>query len=330
MLDSAANNMWRGGGRVCCSSTSRPSSEPAAGFIMKRLDVSCTARPITLFALCAILVACAMPSRVDTSAMSFSREPLVGKIVWIDLITHDLDASRRFYAGLFGWTFEETAGPMGGKYLVARSGEIYVAGMLLAERPADGTNLSRWLPYASVQDVDAAATRSVSLGGRVAVEPRDVALGRVAAIVDPQGAVIGLARSSIGDPDDATTKPDVGRRVWTELLSNDPLSSADFYAALVGFEVRRIERRGGEYTFLVGDGKDRAGILANPTEDWSPLWLTSFGVQDAGIAASRAKALGGRVLLDQSDEVRGGTIAIVADPSGAVLVLQQITPGAEN
>jgi len=297
---------------------------------MKRPDISRIARPFTLLALCAVLVACAMPSRLDTSAMSFSEEPLVGKIVWLDLITHDLEASRRFYTGLFGWTFEETAGPIGGKYLVARSGEIYVAGMLLAERPADEANLSRWLPYASVPDVDAAAARAASLGGRVAVEPRGVALGRVAAIVDPQGAVIGLARSSVGDPDDATTRPAVGRRVWTELLSDDPSASADFYAAVVGFEVRRIERRGGEYTVLVGDGRDRAGILANPTEDWSPVWLTSFGVQDAGIAASRAEALGGRVLLDPSDEVRGGTMAIVADPSGAVLVLQEITPGGEG
>ena len=297
---------------------------------MKRVDFSRIAQPVILFAACAALSACAVPARVDTSAMSFSDEPLVGKIVWTDLITHDIEASRRFYTGLFGWAFEETAGPMGRKYLVARSGGIYVAGMLLAERPSDGANLSRWLPYASVPDVDAAAARAASRGGRVAVEPRDVALGRVAAIVDPQGAVLGLARSSLGDPDDATTKPDLGRRVWTELLSDDPSASADFYAAVVGFEVRRIERRGGEYTLLVGDGKDRAGILANPTEDWSPVWLTSFGVQDAGIAASRAKALGGRVLLEQSAEVRGGTIAIVSDPSGAILVLQQVTPGGES
>lgn len=297
---------------------------------MRHREFSRIVLSITMLALCATLFACAIPSRVDTSDMSFSKEPLVGKIVWNDLITHDLEASRRFYAGLFGWTFEDAAGPAGGQYLVARSGEIYVAGMLLAERPADRANLSRWLPYASVPDVDAAAARAVSMGGRVAVEPRDVALGRVAAIVDPQGAVIGLARSSIGDPDDATTKPAVGRRVWTELLSDDPSASAAFYAAVVGFEVRRIERRGGEYTILVGGGRDRAGILANPTEDWSPVWLTSFGVRDAGIAARRAEVLGGRILLDQSDEVRDGTIAIVADPSGAVLVLQEITPGEES
>lgn len=294
---------------------------------MKRLDVRHIAPSITLFALCATLVACAMPSRLDTSAMSFSDEPLVGKIVWADLITHDLEAARRFYAGLFGWTFEETTGPAGLQYLVARSGDIYVAGIVLAERPADGANLSRWLPYASVPDVDAAAARAASLGGRVAVEPREVALGRVAAIVDPQGAVIGLARSSFGDPDDMTTKPAVGRRVWTELLSDDPSASADFYAAVVGYEVRRIERRGGEYTMLVGDGRDRAGILANPTGNWPPLWLTSFGVQDAGMAARRAELLGGRIVLAESDEVRGGTIAIVADPSGAVLVLQEVNPG---
>jgi len=75
---------------------------------------------------------------------------------------------------------------------------------------------------------------------------------------------------------------------------------------------------------LSSGGADRAGILRNPTDAWSPVWLTSFGVADAATAAAKAESLGGTVLLAPSPEVREGTMAIVADPSGAIVVLQQI------
>jgi predicted enzyme related to lactoylglutathione lyase len=54
------------------------------------------------------------------------------------------------------------------------------------------------------------------------------------------------------------------------------------------------------------------------------VWLTSFGVADPAAAAMLAESLGGKVLLAPSPEVREGTMAIVADPSGAVVVLQQV------
>ena len=89
---------------------------------------------------------------------------------------------------------------------------------------------------------------------------------------------------------------------------------------MVGFDVNRIERRGGEYTMLSNGGVYRAGILQNPT-DWKPAWLTHFAVADPAAAAGRVEALGGRVLLAPTPEVREGTVAIVADPSGAILAL---------
>jgi predicted enzyme related to lactoylglutathione lyase len=276
---------------------------------------------------CAVLLAsCAAPSRVDTSGMSFSADPLIGKVVWNDLITEDLAAARRFYSGMFGWTFEDTTGPGGREYVLARSGGMYVAGMVPIASRTDDVTVSRWLPYVSVADVDASVSAATAAGGRVAVGARNVDLGRVAAIIDPEGAVIGLARSALGDPDDATTTPRAGKVIWNELLANDPNSAASFYASVVGYQARAIERRGGPYTLLSAQGSDRAGILRNPIDSWAPIWLTSFGVPDAGAAAARAESLGGKILIPVSPEVRGGTMAVVSDPSGALLVLQQLQP----
>jgi predicted enzyme related to lactoylglutathione lyase len=180
------------------------------------------------------------------------------------------------------------------------------------------------LPYMSVDDVDAAIDRSKTGGATVVVGARDVSIGRVAAIIDPEGAVLGIARSSIGDPDDRTTAAAPGRVVWSELLSSDPVAAAGFYRLLAGLDVEVVERRGGLYTMLTNGGVKRAGIMPRPADDVDPVWLTYFGVSDPKAAAAKAKELGGTVLLPPSPDLREGTMAVVTDPVGAVLVLQKV------
>jgi len=271
------------------------------------------------------LAACTTASRPDLSGMSFASTPQIGKIVWHDLITEDLDSAKRFYQGLFDWTFEISKGPGGQEYAVARSGNIYVAGMVEIAAATDGSKLSRWLPYVSVADVDTAVAAGVAAGAEVAVSAREVNIGRVAALIDPEGAVIGLARSSVGDPDDRTTAPAAGRPVWTELLADNPAAAADFYRVLGDYDVSTIERRRGQYTLLATEGNYRAGILKKPADRIEPVWLTYFGVDDPVAAAILAESLGGKIILPASPELRDGTMAIVTDPSGAVLVLQNWT-----
>lgn len=274
-------------------------------------------------ALLAGVAACTTAGRPDFAGMSFSDRPLTGKVIWNDLITEDLAAARQFYGGLFDWTFENARARSDNEYIVARHGDTYVAGILSVDARHDGQKVTRWLPYVSVDDVDAAIERSVAAGATVAVDTRDVSLGRVAAIVDPEGAVIGLANSRIGDPDDQTTRAAPGRVAWSELLSRDPVAASAFYRLLAGYDIEIVNRRGGAYTFLSSNGAKRAGILARPGDEIEPVWLTYFGVSDPREAAERAKQLGGTVLVPPSPALRDGTMAIVTDPAGAVLVLQK-------
>jgi uncharacterized protein len=267
--------------------------------------------------------ACTTVSQSDLAGMSFSDQPLTGKVIWNDLITEDVAVARVFYGDLFGWTFEDAQARDGNDYIVARHDGIYVAGIVSVEPREDGQDVTRWVPYISVDDVDAAVKRSLAAGATVAVDSRDVSLGEVAAIVDPEGAVVGLANSKIGDPDDKTTRAGPGRVVWSELLSRDPVAASAFYKLLAGYDIEVVNRRGGEYTFLSNNGVNRAGILARPGDDIDPVWLTYFGVSDPQAAAARAKQLGGTVLVPPSPELRDGTMAIVTDPAGAVLVLQK-------
>lgn len=276
-----------------------------------------------LLAAAAASTACASSGGTDLSGMSFTDDPLVGKVIWNELLTDNGEVARRFYRELFGWTFETSESATGGPYLLARDGDVYVAGILpIAAQQRD--EYSRWLPYVSVRDLNLATERARTAGGEVVVSPRNVEIGRVAAIIDPEGAVIGLATSDIGDPDDATTGAAPGRVVWHELLSDDPVAATEFYRTVVGYQHRTVDRRGGEYRVLSQGGVDRMGILANPTADWDPVWLTMFGVDDAAATASRAERLGATVLLPASPEFRGGTTAVLTDPTGAIFVVRDL------
>jgi predicted enzyme related to lactoylglutathione lyase len=270
----------------------------------------------------AMVAACSATAPVPAGNLSLSDEPLLGKFVWHDLITDDVASSRRFYGGLLGWEFEQTTHPRGGDYTLIRADGRYLGGMVLLEDSADA-DYSRWLPYLSVADVDAAVRATETAGGAALIGPLDLGnIGRAAAVSDPQGAVLGLLRSRAGDPDDSIA-PGPGRVVWNELLAADDADAASFYATLAGFEVSTTPRRGGEYTVLRAQGRERAGIMARPDERLQPLWLTHFAVADVGVAARRAAELGGTVLLAPNPELREGTMAVVTDPNGAVLALQQ-------
>jgi uncharacterized protein len=262
-----------------------------------------------------------LPSVSPFKGAELSSTPLLGKFVWRDLVTEDPDAVKPFYAGLFGWEFEEGTA-LGAPYTLVKSGGQYIAGISKTRRPQPGQPVSQWLSFMSVASVDRAVEQTRAAGGSVVAGPLDLPnVGRGAVVLDPEGAPLGLLRSAIGDPADAPA-PALNRFLWTEHLSRDPQASADFYAALAGFEVRKIDFAGKPYWLLV-QGRGRAGLLRNPIAVDRPIWLPYVHVADPAAMAERAARLGGRVLLAPRPELRNGTMALIADPTGAVLALQK-------
>ncbi|HRH88639.1 MAG TPA: VOC family protein, partial [Rubrivivax sp.] len=144
-------------------------------------------------------------------------------------------------------------------------------------------------------------------------------IGRGAVVLDPDGAPLGLLRSRIGDPVDAA-QPAMHHFLWTEHLSRNPQASADFYAALVGFDVRKHDFGGRPYWVLV-KGRERAGLLRNPISVDRPVWLAYVRVADPVASGERAAQLGGRLLLPPRSDLRNGKLALIADPTGAMLAL---------
>ena len=279
-------------------------------------------RLLAVFLLIGGVSACSTTATGPALDTHLSETPLTGKFVWHDLITDDVEAARRFYGGLFGWSFQDVEHPAGAPYTVITHDGRYVGGLLKLADPQDA-DYSRWLGYVSVGDVDSALQWTRSEGGQVVAGPVDLgALGRAAAVVDPQGAVVGLLRSRLGDPDDSKA-PVAGQVVWDELLAADDQAAARFYAGLAGYRTETLKRRGGEYLMLMAQGRERAGVMQRPDERLQPLWLTHFAVEDPVAATRRAEELGGKVLLAPSPELRDGQLAVVEDPTGAILALHE-------
>jgi hypothetical protein len=299
-----------------------PSASGAARTMLRRARrgglLGCAA------ALAIAVYGCTTPPAAPPKDMPISTTPLVGKFVWRDLHTDNPAAVKNFYAGLFGWEFVETTA-MGKPYTLIKSGGQPIGGIAKAERQSPIQPNAQWLSYLSVPNVDQAADRTRAAGGSVLLAPFDLPkVGRGAVVVDPQGAPLGLLRASFGDPAD-TPEPAVHRFLWTEELARDPAAAAKFYADLVGYEVL-VHDQGDKPFRVLKLGRERAGIMRMPFAGMQPFWLVSVMVADPAASAQRAEQLGGRVLVAPRMDVRGGTVALVADPSGALLALQKWTP----
>jgi predicted enzyme related to lactoylglutathione lyase len=112
----------------------------------------------------------------------------IGSLCWTELATTDVDAARRFYAGLFGWTFRKG----GDGYVEIAAGKEYVGGILLIEKDW-GPMPPAWSPYFRVADCDVTVAEAKDGGARVLFGPSDLPnVGRYALLADPQGATFAV------------------------------------------------------------------------------------------------------------------------------------------
>ena len=75
---------------------------------------------------------------------------------------------------------------------------------------------------------------------------------------------------------------------------------------------------------LVSGGFARGGIMAKRSAETSATWLPYIRVADLNASVIKAKAAGGRVLL-QPLSMNLATVAIIADPTGAPVGIVQVS-----
>lgn len=121
-----------------------------------------------------------------------------GSIHWSELLTSDVEGAKAFYKTTAGWSFEAMAMPKS-TYWICSAGGKPVAGIMDVAATDNPDAGSRWMTYVAVDDVDKAAEQATAGGGSVAHGPFDIpGVGRIAIVVDPAGAVVGMMTPSQG------------------------------------------------------------------------------------------------------------------------------------
>jgi predicted enzyme related to lactoylglutathione lyase len=260
----------------------------------------------------------AAPLQLPAIVEPASQEHHVGKIIFVELVTPNLAAAKKFYAGLFGWTFRDIQAG-GIKYAEAFLDGHPVAGMIHKDVPADKQRQPAWLSFFSVGDVDAAKKVALQNGAKVLFEPHNVPdRGQEAVFADPQGAVFAVLASSSGDPADNLATP--GEWIWSSLITSDPDTDAAFYQKLFDYEVFELPASPGvQHLLLASDDYARASVNTLPANrpKAHPHWLNYVRVEDAVKMTEKVVALGGRVLVEPRVDRHGGKVTVVADPLGA-------------
>ncbi|MET7490979.1 VOC family protein [Streptomyces sp900116325] len=151
---------------------------------------------------------------------------------WVDVQLPDLEAGKRFYGELFGWTFragEEV--DRGGPCVDALSGGKLVAALAAKQ---DGRMPTAWGIYFATDDIVATVTRIRQAGGQMITEPVRVGgAGVLAQAADPGGAVFGLWQA--GDRSGFQKQNEPGSFCWTEVYTRQKDRVDAFYEQVFGF-----------------------------------------------------------------------------------------------
>ncbi|MFD1657233.1 VOC family protein [Streptomyces caeni] len=217
----------------------------------------------------------------------------------------DVEAGKRFYGELFGWTFEEAYGSSVWARLDGRP-----VAALAPKR--DGRMPTVWTVYFATPDAPALAGRIRAAGGQIVTLPTPVdALGVMALAADPEGAVFGLWQGGTHPGFGARREP--GSFAWAQLYARDPATANAFYANLF-------------HDALFGPGAvpefGRAAVGDVFPAEMPPHFLVHFAVRDGAAALGAVERLGGRVQVPPF-EASYGQVAVVTDDQGASFALLQ-------
>lgn len=230
---------------------------------------------------------------------------------WVDNLVGDVGEALRFYGELLGWEFD---GPGPGNYYVAKVRGRDVAGV--GQAP-EGVSPG-WNTYVSVASADDTA-RAAS---HVVVEPFDaLPAGRLAALQDPSGAIIGVWEPAERQGCQLVNEP--AAYAMSALHTPDPDAAAGFYRVLFGWETDEFAPGVSLFRlpgYVGGEPSQPVprDVIAVMAKDEGPArWSVDFWVPDADELAARVSGLGGSVMVPPFDSIPTRQ-AVVADPFGAV------------
>lgn len=271
-------------------------------------------RAAILIAVTAVSMTGCQLTSSELPAISDSGTKNSGHVVWHDLITPNLAQSQAFYSSVFGWQFQA----VNDSYTLASLDGKLIAGMAELDNKQ---NASHWLSLISSKDIAAISEKTIKAGGKVLVSSTEIkGRGTIAVLEDPQGAVFSLINTVNGDPEAQQT--DNGW-IWQEVWSDNPEQSKAFYQSLGNYSAQSKPLNNGNYSYLALNGTPAIGFVKKPDAEIGNTWVNYIKVADVDATLLKVTAAGGIVLMAPNDKVRNGSVAIIRDPAGAGIVIQE-------
>ncbi|MGH9118592.1 MAG: VOC family protein [Acidimicrobiales bacterium] len=266
---------------------------------------------------------------------------------WVDTSQPEPEATLPFYAGLFGWEFEDVM-PEGseGKYFIGRirGGDVAAVGSI----PEGAPPMAMWNTYIWVESAEETTSRARDAGGAAAVEPFDVMnLGRMAVLTDPEGASFCVWQAM--DYKGAQVVNEHGSLNFNGLATRDPDGAKAFYGTVFGWETlalpsgliwtlpgygdhleegspglrEQMAQMGAPEGFI--DVVAAFNPIADDDSETPAHWSVTFGVDDAEATAAKASELGGEVVAGPLD-APWTRLAVIKDQAGATFIASQFVP----
>lgn len=136
------------------------------------------------------------------------------------------------------------------------------------------------------------------------------------------------------------TCSNVGSIWWSELLAPETEKLTDFYAKVIGWNVKVVDADDptrpattpdNRYTIFLGGDEEVAGLMKanHPLAAHSGVgWLTYIEVDDVEETIEKVIASGGTILREAWETENGDEIAVISDPMGNVFGI--VTPAEKS
>ena len=114
-----------------------------------------------------------------------------------------------------------------------------------------------------------------------------------------------------------------GHFYWNELMTRDPEGAKAFYGAHIGWRFEAMSMaQGGSYWICKDGDQPVAGILDMNQPGFEGIpnhWFAYLAVDDVDARVAKATTAGAKLLRPIFDVPGVGRIAIIQDPTGAVM-----------
>ncbi len=274
-----------------------------------------------------MLVSSSLPFSKDGFTVEVSNiKP--GHPIWADLVSTNLEASKKFYGELFGWTYEGSEDEYGNYTTAFLNGKRVAA--LYPHVPEMGGVPNVWTVYLATTDIHETAAKVEAAGGTSLYPPMHVEpYGWMGGFQSPGGEMVGAWQPESHPGFEVLAEP--GAIAWLEAITKNFDAAKCFYEAAFGWTTDIMSDTDEfRYATLERGPEAAAGLMDGSTflDDAVPgFWQIYINVESVDETVAKLESLGGSV-LEATAYTNFGRIAFVTDSTGARFRLQQHVEGA--